>query len=70
MDGFCEDDVNPFGPVHEYVAPATVVVLKFNVCPTQTGLLLVGAGVAGIGLMITFVVPADPVHPLTVTVTE
>ena len=21
--GFCSDDVKPFGPVHEYVAPAT-----------------------------------------------
>ena len=24
--GFCADEVKPFGPVHEYVAPATVGV--------------------------------------------
>ena len=28
MVGFCEVEVNPFGPVHEYVAPATVVALS------------------------------------------
>ena len=26
--GFCSDDVKPFGPVHAYVAPATVGVLS------------------------------------------
>ena len=28
MVGFCSVEVNPFGPVHEYVAPATVVALS------------------------------------------
>ena len=26
--GFCREDVNPFGPVHEYVAPLTVGVFS------------------------------------------
>jgi len=29
--GFCNDDVKPFGPVHEYVAPETVGVLSWIV---------------------------------------
>jgi hypothetical protein len=36
----------------------------------QSGLLLTTVGVAGIGLMITVVVPVAPVHPLAVAVTE
>ena len=39
-DGFCKVDVNPLGPVHLYVAPATVVAVKFRVLPEHTGLLL------------------------------
>ena len=70
IDGFCEADVNPFGPVHEYVAPATADVVKFNVAPMHTGLLLDAVGVAGIGLTVTAVVPATLVQPLTVIVTE
>ena len=69
-DGFCNDEENPLGPVHEYVAPATALVVRFNVDPTQIGLLLDGDGVAGTGLTVTEVVPAGLVHPFTVTVTE
>src|SRR6478672_13433534 len=39
--GFCSEDVNPFGPVHAYVAPATAAVDKFNAAPAQIGPLLV-----------------------------
>jgi hypothetical protein len=70
IEGFCEEEVNAFGPVHEYVAPATAVVVRFSVAPTHNGLLLEGTGVAGIGLITTVVVPAGPVQPFTVTVTE
>jgi hypothetical protein len=70
IDGFCAADVKPFGPVHEYVAPATAVVVRFNVAPTHNGLLLDGAGVAGIGFTVTTVVPAALMQPLTETVTE
>src|SRR4030095_6207620 len=68
--GFCADDVNPLGPVHEYVAPATAAVKRFNADPAQTGPLLVGAGVAGIAFTTALTVPAGLVHPFTVTVTE
>src|SRR5204863_8243970 len=60
----------PFGPVHEYVAPATVGVESEMVAPSQYGPPLDAVGVAGTGLTTTFVLPAAEVQPLTVTVTE
>ena len=68
--GFCRDEVKPFGPVHEYVAPETVVVERAIVAPSQYGPPLLAVGVAGIGLTTTLVVPAAEVQPLTVMVTE
>jgi hypothetical protein len=68
--GFCCDEVKPFGPVQEYVAPETVAVLSEIVAPTQYGPPLLAAGVAGVALTTTFVVPAAEVQPLTVIVTE
>src|SRR5213083_2526894 len=68
--GFCCEDVKPFGPVHEYVAPLTVGVESEIIAPSQYGPLLPAVGVAGAGLMTTLVVPAAEVQPLTVTVTE
>src|SRR2546430_9869916 len=68
--GCCCDEVKPFGPVHAYVAPATVGVESEIVWPGQNGPPLLAAGVAGIGLTTTLVVPAAEVQPLTVTVTE
>src|SRR6185436_1056781 len=68
--GFCSDEVKPFGPVHAYVAPLTVGVESEIVCPSQYGPPFDAAGVAGMGLTTTFVVPAAEVQPLTVTVTE
>lgn len=70
MLGFCNADENEFGPVHVYVAPATAVVVRFNVCPMQIGPFDAGVGAAGIGFTITVVVPAVLVQPFTVTVTE
>ena len=68
--GFCSAEVKPFGPVHAYVAPATVGVESAIVAPAQYGPLFDAVGVAGIGLTTTLVVPAAEVQPLTVTVTE
>src|SRR5947207_13353402 len=68
--GFCCAEVKPFGPVHAYVALATVGVKSWIVAPSQYGPPLVAAGVAGVALTTTFVVPAAEVQPLTVTVTE
>ena len=68
--GFCSEDVKPFGPVHEYVAPDTVGVDSEIVPPSQYGPPFEAVGVAGIGLTTTDVVPAAEVQPLTVTVTE
>ena len=69
-DGFCKDEVNAFGPVHAYVAPATSGVVKFRLSPSQMGLLLDAAGVVGIGLTVTLTVPVGLVQPATVTVSE
>jgi hypothetical protein len=68
--GFCNADEKLFGPVHEYVAPATAAVLRFKAVPVQTGELLLAVGVAGIGFTMTAIVPAALVHPLTVVVIE
>jgi hypothetical protein len=68
--GFWSEEVKPFGPVHEYVAPLTNGVLSWIVAPSQYGPPLVAVGVAGAGLMTTFVVPAADVQPFTVMVTE
>src|SRR5436309_2483616 len=68
--GFCSAEVKPFGPVHAYVAPATVGVERAIVPPEQYGPPLDVVGVAGVGLTTTFVVPAAEVQPLTVTITE
>ena len=62
--------MKPFGPVHAYVAPATVGVEREIVAPAQYGPPFDAVGVAGIGLTTTLVVPAAEVQPETVTVTE
>ena len=58
------------GPVQEYVAPATVGVVRLSVPPAQIGPLFAAVGVAGIALTVAVVVPARDVQPATVTVTE
>src|SRR5436189_5314154 len=68
--GFCSAEVKPFGPVHEYVAPATVGVESAMVAPSQYGPPFAAVGVAGVALTTTLVVPAAEVQPLTVMVTE
>ena len=62
--------MKPFGPVHAYVAPATVGVEREIVAPAQYGPPLLAVGVAGTGFTTTLVVPAALVQPFTVTVTE
>ena len=70
MVGFCKDEEKAFGPVHAYVAPATVGVVRFNVAPIQIGLLLDGIGAVGIGFTTTVVVPNALGQSATVAVTE
>jgi hypothetical protein len=68
--GFCSADVKPFGPVHAYVALATVGVESAIVAPAQYGPPLDAVGVAGVAFTTTVVVPAAEVQPDTVIVTE
>jgi hypothetical protein len=67
--GSSNADTNAGGPVQEYVAPATVVDVRFIVAPEHTGELLPAVGAAGIGFTTTTIVPAGPVQPTTVAVT-
>jgi len=67
--GLCCEEVKPFGPVHAYVALATVGVDSEIVPPAQYGPLLEGTGAAGGALTTTVVSPAAEVQPLN-TVTE
>lgn len=69
IDGFWEVEVKLFGPVQEYVAPATVDAVRFKAPPTQTGVLEEAVGVLGSVVMDTVVVPAKLVQLLTVVVT-
>ena len=69
MIGFCEAEEKLFGPFHEYVVPVEEAV-KLKVFPEQSGELLAAVGVTGIELIIALTVPADPVHPAVVAVTE
>lgn len=64
IDVFCVDAVKLFGPVQEYVAPATAAVDRFNVDPWQIGLLFDGEGVAGVGLTTTVTVVGTLAQPL------
>lgn len=59
----------PAGPDQLKLAPTTVAVVNCKVPASQTGVLLLGAGVAGFGFTFTLVVPASLVQPFTVTVT-
>jgi hypothetical protein len=68
--GFCREEVKPFGPVHEYVAPATVGVFSWIVAPSQYGPPFEAVGVAGVAFTTTDVVPAADVQLFTVMVTE
>ena len=68
--GFCAADVKPLGPVHAYVAPATVAAVRFIVLPVHTGLLPPAAGDNGVWFTTTVVVlAAVPVQPFTVMLT-
>jgi hypothetical protein len=64
------EEVNPFGPVQLYVAPATFEAVRLSVEPSQIGPLLPAVGAGGVVFTITFIVPAALVHPPIVAVTE
>jgi hypothetical protein len=65
MDGFCNADENALGPVQAQVTPLEQV--RFNVAPSQIGVLLAKPGTSA--ALIAIVVVAVAVQPATVTVT-
>ena len=52
IDGFWTEELKLLGPDHEYVAPDTVVAVKFNVEPAQIGPLLPAVGTEGMALTV------------------
>ena len=50
--GFCCDELNPFGPVQLYVAPATVDAVRLSVEPAQISPSLPAIGAVGTGLTV------------------
>jgi hypothetical protein len=69
IDGFCDVDEKPLGPVQLYVAPVTSDAVRLRVAPAHTGLLLPAVGAARFGFTVTATEPALLVQPLTVAVT-
>lgn len=65
-DGFCEVLVNPFGPLHEYVAPPPDV--KLILAPSQTGVLLPDVAVSAEFTVTETVAVAEQPDAVTVTV--
>jgi hypothetical protein len=57
--GFWSADVNPFGPVHAYVAPATGAAVSASVPPGQSGPLLPAVGTGGEGITAPETLEAD-----------
>lgn len=70
MVGFCKAEEKLLGPLHVYVAPGIVFAVKVKLSPIHKGPLFPATGAAGIALMVTEVVPAGPVHPFSVAITE
>lgn len=70
MEGFWTADVKLFGPVQLYEAPEILLAVRFKVCPSQIGLLLLAVGAAGSGLIVIVVEPEGPSQPSTVAITE
>ncbi len=64
--GFCEVEVNPFGPDQLNDVPLFVVPVRFKTLPTQTGVLL-DAEAVGVAFTVT-VVLTELLQPLTVKV--
>ena len=62
MLGFCNVELNPFGPVQLYVAPAITLAVRSNVDPEQIALLLPAVGATGLGEIATTVVPCGLVQ--------
>ena len=68
IDGFWDEELKLLGPDHEYVAPDTVVAVKFNVEPTQTGPLFPAVGAGGMAFTVAWVAAlAADQQPFTIT---
>jgi hypothetical protein len=67
--GFCNEELNPFGPLHAYVAPAMLEAVSETFDPSHNGLLLPAVGDAGMGLTTATALAAELVQPFAVAVT-
>jgi len=69
ITGFWRLEAKPLGPVHAYVAPATVDAVKCKSCPAQIGPLLEAVAAAGFALTVAAVVAAADEHPPAIACT-
>ena len=71
-EGFCEEELKPFGPVHEYVEPPPAFVVLREIVPPSHKLVGVAdaGGVAGLELIATVVIEVlvQPFASVTFTV--
>jgi hypothetical protein len=69
MVGFCVEELNPLGPLHEYDAPLIALAESASALPTHKGPLFDATGASGSGLTTAFVDEDELVQPFTVAVT-
>jgi len=67
--GFCDEELNPPGPVHEYDAPLVAPAERDMELPTHNGPLFEARGAKGRGLTIAPVDAGELAQPFTVAVT-
>ena len=67
--GFCDEELKPPGPAHEYVAPMIAPAERDTELPTHKGPLFDATGATGRALTIAFVDEGELVQPFTVAVT-
>src|SRR5437762_3419737 len=67
--GFCDDELNPLGPVHEYDAPFIAPAERDMELPTHNGPLFEARGAKGRGLTTALVNAGELAQPFTVAVT-
>ena len=67
--GFCDEELNPPGPVHEYDAPLMEPAERDIEPPAHKGPLFEATGAEGTGLITAAVDDAELVQPFTAAVT-
>ena len=70
MVGFCNVEVNPFGPLQLKVAPTVDVAVRLKVCPEHKGELEPIVKTVRVGFTTTFTVPVALAQLFMVALSE